>query len=268
MRQGVDIFGKQYGIAYRNDTHAEGSVDRVLFEQMIKLDDSSVEYLYCSYTDLCSHYESGDRAALEQIVKRLKRRRPSRTVDRIVSYCRKIVKACDTGTDDMIFGGTEEEIIGRGTYWCMDIARVACILFQIAGFPSRILVTANTNFAYCGHNVTEVYYDGKWGVADPTNGIVVRRPNGAPACAWEMHNDPAIANRVFYKKYPRWEDFFPPGEQYESVGISNYYADDKEKYSYETNGVNGYCREILRHSDERWAGGIRWIHGEDTDTKG
>ena len=257
MKQGLDCFGKQYGIMYRNDTHAEGSVDRMLFERMIKLDESSVDFLYGSYTDPARQFQAGSRASLEKIAARLKRKKAIKTIHNIVAYCRKIVRKCNVSTKDMLYGGTEEEIIARGTYWCTDIARVACILFHIAGFPSRILITANTNFAYCGHSVTEVYFNERWCVADPTNGVII------PASAWEIHNDPGIANRVFYKKYPKWEDFFPPGEQYESVGISNYYADEYETFSYETSRVNDYCREILRNSATRWAGGIRWIHGED-----
>jgi len=54
------------------------------------------------------------------------------------------IENCDTDTEDMVFGGTEEEVVERGTYWCTDIACVACIMFQIAGFPSHVLTTANT----------------------------------------------------------------------------------------------------------------------------
>lgn len=249
MKKGIGIFGKQYEIGYKNDIHADGSVDRVLFEQMIRLDNDSVEYLYNSYTDLFNRYKSGNRAYFENIVSTLKGQTDVNTVDNIISYCKNIVENCDTETEDFIFGGTEEEIVKRGTYWCTDIARVACIMFQIAGFPSRIIITANTKFAYCGHIVTEVYYNGKWGVTDPTNGVVIRHHDGVPASAWEIHQNPDITNQM--------------GEQYESVGISNYYIDERNKYIYETSKVNDYYREILKHSDEKWAGGIRWIHDED-----
>ena len=267
MKKGISSFGKQYEIAYKNDVQAEGSVVRALFEQMIKLDSASVNYLYSSYTDLSNRYEQGSRVFFENIVDGLKGQTDSATVDNIVAYCRNIVENCDTDTEDMIFGGTEETVVERGTYWCTDIARVACIMFQIAGFPSRMLTTANIKFAYCGHEVTEVYYANKWGVADPTSGVVIRHPDGTPASAWEIQNNYDIANQSFYRKYPKSEEegyiFFPPGEQYESVGISNYYANEKEKYSYETSKVNDYCRAILRNSDEQWASGLRWIHGED-----
>lgn len=253
MTKGISSFGKQYEIMYKNDTHAENSVDRILVEKMIKLDDSSVEYLYNSYTDLSNYYKHQNRIFLENIVNTLKRTKSSETIDNIILYCRNIVKNCDTDDADMIFGGTEEEIVKRGTYWCTDIARVACILLQIAGLPSRILITANTKFAYCGHVVVEVFYENKWGVTDPTNGTVIRHQNRTPASAWEIYNDCILGSKTFYQS-----------EQYESVGISNYYVNEKEKYSYEISRLNEYYAKILSHSQENWVGGIRWVHDEDS----
>jgi hypothetical protein len=140
-------------------------------------------------------------------------------------------------------------------------------LFQIAGFPSRIIVTVNSKFAYCGHIVAEVYYDGKWCLTDPNAGIAFRHEDNTPASAWEVHNDYDIANKIYRINDPDGIEgnsiFFPPGEQFESVGIVNYYIGDMEKYSYETSGTNEFYRAILKNSDERWAGGLRWIHGED-----
>jgi len=255
MQTGTGAFGRQYQIMYENDTHAAGSVDRVLFEKMIKLDEESVGLLYGSYTDLTPRYVPGSRPVLEKIVRRLKKKPETKTVENITRFCRKkVVERCKIGTVDMLFGGTEEDIIKRTTYWCTDIARVACVLFQVAGLPARILVTGNTNFAYCGHQVVEVYCDGKWRVADPTAGLPYEHP------AWEIHQNPSLIGR----KRPEGNDiFFPPGEQYESVAISNYYIDEAPQHSYETSRLNNYCRAILAHSAKQWEGGIRWIHGED-----
>ena len=267
MQKGIGIFGKQYEFGYKNETHAPGSVVRILLGEMIKLDENSADYLYNSYTDLSARYKTGSRPFLESIVNELKGKADAETVDNIIEYCRNIVISCDTDTDDFIYGGKEEDIIERTSYWCTDIARVACVLFQIAGFPSRIIVTVNTNFAYCGHIVTEVYYDGKWCVTDPNAGVVFRYEDGVPASAWEVHNNYEVANRIYRITDPNCMEgngiFFPPGEQFESVGIVNYYVDDMEKYSYETSGTNEFYREILRNSDEQWTGGLKWIHGEE-----
>ena len=68
----MGIFGKQYEIGFKEDSHAVGSVDKVLWEQMIKLDESSVKYLYNSYTDLFSRYKLQSRIFHENIVNNLK----------------------------------------------------------------------------------------------------------------------------------------------------------------------------------------------------
>ncbi|MCL2447096.1 MAG: transglutaminase domain-containing protein [Oscillospiraceae bacterium] len=247
MLTGTAAFGPQYQIMYENDTHAPGSVDRKLFERMIKLDEQSLHYLYSEYTDLVVGYISGSRPALEKIVRRRK------TPEKILRFVRKkVVEPCNTSAYELIYGGTEEDIIARSTYWCTNVARVACILLQVAGFPARILVTGNTNFPYCGHQVVEVHINGKWHVADANAGVVY------PHSAWEIHNDPTLID------CPHGNDiFFSTGEQYQSVGIVNYHVNDAQQYDYTTSGVNDYCRAILEQSKQKWAGGLRWLHGED-----
>jgi GNAT superfamily N-acetyltransferase len=269
MRNNIEIFkgiwqfGKEYGIMFKNDTHAEGSVDRSFYKEMIKLTGETVDYLYNSYTPVEIIYEKGSRIHFEKIVSELKSNSDRQTVHNIVAYCRDIVEKCETRSKDMIFGGREEEIIDRGTYWCTDIARVACILCQVDGLQARILITANTKFAYCGHTVVEVHYDNKWGVIDPTNGLVFEQTEGYPASAWDIKSNPEIVNAAFNEKYGTYEDLFAPGEQYESVAIVNYYVNDSDRYDYKLSRLNEYVAGILAHSREKWAGGIRWIHNEE-----
>ena len=163
----------------------------------------------------------------------------------------------------MTFGGTEEKIIERSTYWCTNIARVACILFQIADFPSRMLITMNTNFVYCGHNVVEVFYDQKWGVFDANTAVLYRHGDGTPVSVWEIHQDSEIANQIAHELYPHTKNegnniFFSPGEQYESVGIANYYVDEHDKYSYETSRLNDFVGKIIEYSSRKWDGKHRF----------
>jgi hypothetical protein len=267
MQKGIGIFGKQYEYGFKNETHAPGSVVRVLFEEMIKLDENSMDYLYNSYTDLSNLYKLGSREILENITKKLIGENDKNTIDNIINYCRNIVTSCDADTDNFIYGGKEEDIIERTSYWCTDIARVACVLFQISGFPSRIIVTANTKFPYCGHIITEVFVDGKWCATDPNAGVVFRYKDNKPASAWEIHNDYEIANRIYRKVDPNSTEgnsiFFFFFEQFESVGIVNYYVNDMEKYIYETSGTNEFYRKILENSNIKWAEGLKWVHGEE-----
>ena len=68
----------------------------------------------------------------------------------------------------------------RGSDWCTDMARVACVMCQVAGLPARIVSLFNTGQAYSGHSIIEVYRVDAWGAADPVNGIIYRRLDGAP----------------------------------------------------------------------------------------
>jgi len=179
--------------------------------------------------------------------------RRRKTPEKILRFVRKkVVEPCNTSTHDLIFGGTEEDIIARTTYWCTNLARVACVLLQVAGYPARILVTGNTSFPYCGHQVVEVHINGKWRVADANAGVLCDHS------AWEIHNNPALIDHQHGN-----DIFFTTGEQYQSVGVVNYHVNEAHQYDYTTSRLNDYTRAILAHSAQKWAGGLRWIHGED-----
>jgi hypothetical protein len=66
----------------------------------------------------------------------------------------------------MIFGGTEMEIINRGSDWCTDISRVGASLLQCLGIPTRIVILVNSHNAYHGHQVVEAYVDGTYVMCD------------------------------------------------------------------------------------------------------
>jgi len=41
------------------------------------------------------------------------------------------------------------------------------------------------------------------------------------------------------------------------------YVDDKEKYDYTKSGTNDFCKNIYEYAGQKWADGLRWVHGED-----
>lgn len=143
----------------------------------------------------------------------------------------------------MLLGGIEEEIISRGSDWCTDVARVGCLLFQVAGFPARIVVLANTGEAYSGHVITEVHRNGFWGAVDHTSGTVYADANGHPASA----------AAIMSLGHP----------QFRTVAMANYFVWETDKYRYAVSGINPYYRSILAMSQQGWPGGLRWLHGED-----
>ncbi len=262
MKKGIGCFGDKYEIMFQNDVHAVGSVDRELVGEMVKLDDTSYEYLYSTYTDLNKKYTVGLRPLLEKVVFSLLNADPYKTIENILEYCEKIVKNFDTSIEDMIFGGYEEDIIKRGTDWCTDIARVCCVFLQIANIPSRILNIANTKLAYCGHCLVEAFYNGKWVVLDPTYGLVMKDDNGSLKSAWNIKKDPEIADYVYFRKFKKSKDICSKGAQFESIAITNYYILDYEKYNYDVSKVNEYYLNLLKHSENGWTNGISWVNGE------
>ena len=257
---GLGQFGDAYEVMLGNDCHADGSVDRVLQERMIRLCSDSNDHLYCGYTPTGSAYAPGSRTVLEACLEELcdtDSASDSEKVVRIVRFCSDLAEeADDVGLDSLVLGGTEEEIIERRTDWCTDLARVACALLQVAGIPSRVVYLANTVVAYSGHAVVEAYRHGRWGTVDPTAGLVYELRDGAPVATWNLMQDPALfeAHSGSYYSVP---------DQYRAAAVSNYLVGDYGKYDYTTSRINDYYRSILEMSEAGWPGGLRWMHGED-----
>ncbi len=264
--QGIGQFGCAYQVMMKNDTHAPGSVDRVLTQRMIRLCQEIDPYLYEEYSPTSISYEKGERPELE-----------SRT-DEVVAGCQtaeekieKIVKFTsglgkeveDESLDEMRFGGLEEEITIRGSDWCTDVARVACVMCQVAGLPTRLVMLYNTQQAYSGHQIIEIFRDGIWGAVDSSTATIYHHVDGRGASTWELMNQPDLI------EVHRREDGSLPAytrrEQFNGAAISNYFFWDCKQYDYAVSRINGYCRSILEMSEKGWPGGLRWLHCEDSD---
>ena len=62
--QGLSQFGPAYRIMLERDAHAQGSVDRVLMERMVRLCPETSAYLYAAYTPTDVRYQEGSRPEL------------------------------------------------------------------------------------------------------------------------------------------------------------------------------------------------------------
>ena len=259
--QGLSQFGPAYRIMLEQDAHAPGSVDRVLMERMIRLCPETTAYLYAEYTPTEVSYQEGSRPELESHVGEMgaTSRSAEEQIGRIIKFCSGLEKRASDDLDEMLFGGTEEEIIRRGSDWCTDLARVGCVLCQIAGLPARFLMLADADLAYSGHSIIEVLRSGVWGALDPTYAVVYRHTDGTPASTWELMNQPQLVAA-------HWSDAVAARTkigEFKSVAISNYFVSDWEDYDYTVSSVNSYYRSILEMSSKTWPGGLRWLHGED-----
>jgi len=72
------------------------------------------------------------------------------------------------------------------------VARVGCALCQVAGFPARIVYLVDTEKAYSGHVIIEVYRAKVWGAVDPLTNVIYRHPGGEPASTWDLINNPRL----------------------------------------------------------------------------
>ena len=184
---------------------------------------------------------------------------PEERLAAIVEFTRKLADRAEQELQKMRIGGKEEEIIERGSDWCTDVARVACVLCQVAGFPCRIVNLFDLDRAYSGHVIVEAHRAGRWGALDSSTGIVYIADEGLPASVWDLMNNPRLVEE--HRRNPR-ACYTTPG-QFRAAGIANYFVWESQRYDYTVTGMNDYYLSILSMSSQGWPGGLRWLHGEN-----
>ena len=257
---GPKAFGRAYRIMLDNDPHGAASVDREIVASMIRLCDESARYLYDGYTSRSIACVAGTRPGLERFLAQAGS--PAGDSEERIAAIAGLTRGLADGSpagglSAMRFGGTEEQIIERGSDWCADVARVGCALYQVAGFPCRMVYLFDLQAAYSGHVIVEVHRSGKWGAVDSRSGVVYRTDDGAPATTWELMNDDGLV-----KWHAGPEAWYTTPEQFTAAGIANYHVRDAARYDYLITGVNDYTRAVLSMADRGWPGGLRWLHGE------
>ena len=257
--RGMAQFGPAYRKMLENDAHAPGSVDCLLLQRMVRLCGDTADHLYACFTPTAVEYQPGTRPELERVIREAAAGgdEPESVVEAVAEFCAHLGDDVSDDLDELRFGGTEEEIIGRGSDICTDVARVGCILYQMAGLPARIVSLADTQRAYSGHVIVEVHRGGRWGAVDTSTCAIYRAGDGRPATTWQLMNEPALIGLC-----GRGKSYSTAG-QFRAAAISNYFAADHAGYDYTVTGLNDYYRSILRRSALGWPGGLRWLHGED-----
>ena len=253
--RGIGQFGPAYQRMYENDVHAPGSVDRVLLARMVRMCPETRAHLYGGSPSKASLYRPGSRPAMETLAADAigSSRSDEERVDAIAAFCSRLGdREPATGLEEMLFGGREEEIVARGSDWCTDVARVACVLCQVVGIPARLVVLANVSSAYSGHEIIEARRGGRWGAVDPLAGVVYRHLDGAPASTWDLMLDPSLVER--HGRRPA---------QFAMAAIADYSAMEHTRYDFTVSGLNDYYRSILTMAEAGWPGGLRWLHAEE-----
>jgi hypothetical protein len=218
METGLGVFGRAYRVMLERDVHAPGSVDRVLAERMVLVAPETEARL--SEAPPPVRYAPGSRPELERTLR-------TTPVPDIPAFTASVAARAPSAIDEMLFGGTEEEILRRGSDWCTDLARVACALFQTAGVAARIVFLADLDRAYSCHVVTEAFLGDRWLRLDVVTGE--RCPDPDPRAA----------------------------------AVAEYPIADRDRFDYTVTGVSDYYRRILEMAERGWPGGLRWLFGED-----
>jgi len=259
--RGIGQFGPAYRVMLENDPNAQGSVDRVLAESMVKLCSKTAGYLYKAYTPLRVSYRKGTRLVLESYAKLIAAGCSSdeEIIEGIALFTSCLQDEAEDDLDRMKIGGLEEDIIKRGSEWCIELARVGCVLCQVAGLPARLVMLADTGNAYNGHAVIEVYRAATWGAVDTTTNVVYRHLDGKPASTWDLMKDARLV-RCHWRNE---STLYTRPEQFKAATITNYFVWLWKDYDYAVSGVNDYYRSILNMASKGWPGGLRWLHGED-----
>lgn len=241
MKRGYGVFGKAYEIMLRNDLHDIHSIDHKLMHDMVLLDSDSYQLLYSatpSCPDMRSHnlYDfAQDFKGLEDYV----------SIRNILAFTSKIAKDFSLPFEEMQFGGTEKEILNRGTDWCADMARVAVVLLNGIGIPARLVYLANPERAYSGHVIAEAFYEDRYGTIDPIYGHLFYA--GAPLDAYALMNEPQHLKN-FREEYR---------SLFRAIAISEYNPVNPSN-DYSISKVNDYYRTLL----EKGHNGV-WVMGED-----
>lgn len=242
MEQGYDVFGKAYGVMNRNDPHAPESIDHQLMREMILLDPASCAHLYGSKPQLPDMHTH----ALYSFSRQFRQGDDRQTIENILKYCSDIALRYDVPFAQTRFGGTEQEILSRGTDWCADMARVGAVLLMCNGIPARIVHLADLRKAYYGHVVVEAYYEGKYGVCGFLYGYCFHQ--GRPLDAYTL-----IQNKPYLDGYPA-----EYAGLYTAAAISEY--DPMVKHCYAISGPNSYSIRLINGNHQG-----KWMMGEDKD---
>ena len=240
MKIGYGVFGKAYEVMYAHDLHNPASIDHELMKNMILLDDQSAAILY---SRVVRHNYGGHE--LYQFAQQFKASIEKETIQNVLRYTQKIAAAFDTDFDDMLFGGTEKQILDRGTDWCSDMARVGAVLLQCLGIPCRMLYLANPGKAYNGHVVNEAFYEGRYGVVDFIYGYQFY--DRTPKSAFEIQRNPEIL-----AAYPEsYQGLFS------AIAISEYDPCTPGN-NYSISRPNDYYLKLIHTDHENM-----WLMGED-----
>jgi hypothetical protein len=120
-------------------------------------------------------------------------------------------------------GGTEEQVIAKGSPLAAEQSRLLVALAALAGIHARIVILGDTSTADAGqtdmrHVVTELFVGGRWSVFDPVSDRAFAWMKHGFASAWELHQMPRLLDGLQdHRRLP-----YVGSRYYRSVAIAHY----------------------------------------------
>ena len=246
MKIGCNVFGRAYEHMFRNDLHHKRSVDHKLLKNMVFLDENSKPFLYRAPQPVSDDIHNH---ALYEIAHKLKDDNHLESIYRTIEFVNSIVTKYDVAFEEMVFGGTELEIIHRGSDWCSDLSRVGAALLQCLGMPSRIVMLVNPFKAYHGHQVVEVYVDGTYMMCDFLYGVTGKLDRYYSV--YDLLNNAILVKKIYNIKIDDENQLDYIAGLYNLAAISEY--DINKRHKYYTSKPNKYYQKMMNlNQDGTW----------------
>jgi len=260
VRKVVAVWKRNVSFAYSGD-----QVDWRIGEDGYLLQAGTAEVLYGPGPWDELDYRPGSRPMLEWVL-REQIALDGRASDRdkalaVMRYARDIRRAAP-GKFDIFHGGSEEDVIRKGSGMCNEQSRVMIRLAQIAGLPARYVghITGD-------HGTAEIRIDGAWAHFD-IRGQYYDKDDGRIASMWDLKSDPGLIDR---QRPEVAEDIFPGltrdmtrTQTHPSAitVIAPYrFADYDWRNDAWTHNTPSLRRRLGRH-ERHWRALLRQFHGE------
>jgi hypothetical protein len=236
---GRAAFGPEIERLLAEDPHRSGSVDAVLLDQQQRLTFQSQAGLYAAPSDT-PPYVPGTRPELEAWVRVVAgdALHPLQIGVALTRFCALVPTRFPTEErstasgfygdfSTYLCGGTEEEVIKKGSPLAAERARVLCAMAQVAGLPARIVFLARSAPAE-RHAVTEIFMQGRWSIFDGCSGRFYAWPKHGYASVWEVQRLPIMVDRAADHGRQRYVD----SAYFHNAGIAAYDVGDFASYQY------------------------------------
>lgn len=190
----------------RKNIYLPDTVDFLLHEEQISLNEHTESSLYHKTFVKYPNYSSGSRSFLEKISNEICKdvntdQEKALALVNWVSQINNNPYIHRVPQLPYIYGGTEEEVIKKGQLECNEISRVLCFLCQIQGLPARCVFHMPVKEGAEGHACTEIYYDGKWHWFDQNACFGIFRPDGCFASVVEISRNLNWINELPFLGY-------------------------------------------------------------------